>query len=62
MSGSSLTGCLWLQVRDHYLPEVEALVRSRVPGADHPDAKVLIFDVSSQASCHELLAILGIFG
>jgi hypothetical protein len=31
-------------VRDNYLPEVEALVRQQVPGADHPDAKVLIFD------------------
>jgi hypothetical protein len=31
-------------VRDHYLPEVEALVRQQVPGADHPDAHVLIFD------------------
>lgn len=31
-------------VRDSYLPEVEALVRAQVPGADHPDAKVLIFD------------------
>jgi hypothetical protein len=31
-------------VRDNYLPEVEALVRQQVPGADNPDAKVLIFD------------------
>ena len=31
-------------VRDQYLPEVEALVRAQVPGAGHPDAKVLIFD------------------
>jgi hypothetical protein len=31
-------------VRDQYLPEVEALVRAKVPGADHPDARVLIFD------------------
>ena len=31
-------------VRDNYLPEVEALVRQTVPGANHPDAKVLIFD------------------
>jgi hypothetical protein len=27
-------------VRDNYLPEVEALVRREVPGASHPDAKV----------------------
>lgn len=31
-------------VRAHYLPEVEQLVRRSVPGADHPDTKVLIFD------------------
>ena len=31
-------------VRDGYLPTVEQLVREQVPGADHPDAKVLIFD------------------
>ena len=31
-------------VRDEYLPEIEALVRARVPGADHPESKVLIFD------------------
>lgn len=27
-----------------YFPEVEALVRASVPGAEHPDAKVLVFN------------------
>lgn len=27
-----------------YFPEVEAIVRKSVPGAEHPDAKVLVFD------------------
>jgi len=32
------------EVRDRYLPVVEALVRQRVPGANLPGAHVLIFD------------------
>ena len=32
------------QIVDVYFPEVEALIRKHVPGASHPNCKVLIFD------------------
>jgi hypothetical protein len=32
------------EVMHKYFPEVEALIRRTVPGADHPEAKVLVFD------------------
>jgi hypothetical protein len=31
-------------IMHQYFPEVEQMIRKNIPGADHPDAKILIFD------------------